>query len=249
MAVPASTREIESFTPPSLKNLPVPPDFLLRPADGRELRAFEYRLMAEGLQTHDTDAFRAEMLKALEALYSPDQFAEAKARLVSFWALCDQNGKPEPDEAAAISDLTGRLIKAWRPLSAMAADNKRFQDECGRIAVSMFCIGWTGIETPYSREQGFVPLGKIDAVELDLAGLEKKARENKVEGVGSDGTAFMQLATAAYLRLALTWDEEKNSSSPPPSRPVLNGSTKRPSKRMGAARSKASASSGSSKAN
>lgn len=248
MAVPASSDELERYTPPVLKNVPVPPVFLLRPADGRELRQFEYRLMAEGLQFHGADAFRAQMLVALKELWSPEDFEPHASRLRSYWALCDQNAQVDEAEAAAIRELTERLMRIWPALSRMAADNKRFSDESGRIAASMFIVGWTGLEVSYSRDAGTVPLAKIDKVEIELAAMETKAKADKVEGAADPGTAFVQLATAAYLRLVLTRDEEKNSSSPPPSKPDPLGSTKRPSKRTGAVRSKASASSKSSRA-
>jgi hypothetical protein len=199
--------------------------------------------MAEGLQFHGTEAFRDEMLKALRALWSSDDFEPNASRLRNFWALCDQNAQSDEDEAAAIRELTERLMRAWPPLSKMAADNKRFSDESGRIAVSMFAVGWTGLEVAYSRDAGSVPLVKIDEVEIELTAMEVKAKADKVEGLAEPGTAFIQLATAAYLRLVLTRDEEKNSSSPPSSKPDPNGSTKRPSKPTGAATSKASASS------
>jgi len=243
MAVPASTDELERFTPVSLKNVPVPPVFLLRPADGRELRKFEYRLMAEGLQYHNSEAFRAEMLKGLGQLWSPEDFEANKARLESYWALLDQGGVPDQSDAEAVGELNARLLRAWRPLTAMAADNKRFSDESGRIAASMFVVGWTGLDVAYAREDGAVPLARIDEVEERLAAMEVEAAANKVEGIGKPGTAWMELSTAAYMKLILTRDEEKNLSSPPPSKPGLNGSTKRPSKRTGAAKSKVSASS------
>ncbi|MEA3044577.1 MAG: hypothetical protein QOH47_2415 [Sphingomonadales bacterium] len=248
MAVPASTDELEEFTPPSLKNAPVPPVFLLRPANGRELRKFEYRLMAEGLQFYSTEAFRAEMLKGLAALWSVDDYPANAARLVSYWTLCDQKGEPDVVEAEFVAELTRRLMRAWPPLSAMAADNQRFSDESGRIAASMFVVGWTGLETAYLRESGSVPLLRIDDVETELAGMEKKAGEAKVEGVGKPGTAFAEVASAAYLRLLLTETERKNSVSPPPSTPALNGSTLTPSKPTAAAKSKTSASSKSKRA-
>ena len=244
-SAPASCDELERFTPAVLANVPAPPVFLLRPASGRELRQFEYRLMAEGLETHGADQFRAEMLKALQALWSPADFEPNAARLRSYWELLDQGGNPDPAESEHVSELTGRLIRAHRPLSKMAADNKRFADESGRIAISKFTVGWEGLDVSYTRESGAVPLERIDEVELALAGIEKKAKENRVEGVGEVGTAFMQLCTAAYLRLMLTKDQEKNSPSPPLSAAAPNGSTKRRSKPTGAARSKAPASSGS----
>lgn len=200
--------------------------------------------MREGLLTHGTDAFRDEMIRAIKDLYSPpDVFEAAKARLESYWTLLDQGGQPSEEDAEATRELTERLIRVWPRLSNMAADNKRFGDEAGRIAASMFVVGWEGLETAYARSDGVVPLGRIDDVELELGMLEQKAKADKVEGVEDPGTAFLQLTAASFRRLTLTETERKNSPSPPPSTPALNGSSRKRSSKTRAARSKGSASS------
>lgn len=241
--VPATASELEKYTPASLKNVPVPPVFLLRPADGREQREWEYRLAERGLCTHGPEAIRAEMLRGLESRYDAETFAASKARLESFWALCDQGGTVDPRERADVDELTQRLYRVWQPIQRMFADNYKFGEESGRIAAAMFIVGWRKFDLPYRREEGAVPLEVIDDVELALIKIEQDAAANKVEGVAKPGTAFGELKVAAFLKIFLTRDEEKNLSSPPPSKPGPNGLTKRPSKRTGAAKSKASASS------
>jgi hypothetical protein len=85
--------EIEPFTPPSLANLAVPPVFKLRPADGREFRKYQYVMRAEGLDYHSKEDFRAEMVRALGKLYSPEQAQAAEGRLRTFWAMLDQDAE------------------------------------------------------------------------------------------------------------------------------------------------------------
>ncbi|HYC81500.1 MAG TPA: hypothetical protein VEB65_06920 [Solirubrobacterales bacterium] len=242
MTVPAEASEIEDFTPPSLLNLPSPPVFKLRPATGREWRKYQYIMRAEGLTYHSTDDIRAEMLRALEALYSPDDCTAAMARLRSLWALVDQKGQPDEAEAIAVHDLLGRLTREWSPLARAGADNMRFLEEASSIAVSMFLVGWTGLDLSYRRTDGRVPLDLIDELEDALQRLERQAVEDKVEGVGKPGTAFDELCSAAHSRLSLTREEEKNSSSPPSIPSGRNGSKTRPSRRAGSS-SKTSASS------
>lgn len=243
MTIPAEASELEAFTPSVLNNLAVPPVFTLRPASGREWRKYQYIMRAEGLEYHDQEAFRAETLRALKALWSDDDYEPNASRLRNFWLLIDQNGNPDPVEAEAVNELTERLAREWRPLSAMAADNMRFVDESMKIAVSMFVVGWSGVGVPYGREAGRVPLEKIDQLEDWLLAQEKEAKANQVEGVDKPGTAFVQLCNSAYSRLHLTGQEEKNSESPPPAPQGQNGSTKKPSRKTAGARSKASASS------
>lgn len=243
MSVPTSIDEIEDFTPSVLRNIPVPPVFRLRPASGREYRGFEHQLRKRALTFHSAEDIRAETLKALRELWSAEAFEANRARLESYWALVDQGGVPDPNDVAAVNELNGRLVKAWPRLAEMIAETMLFNDECGRIAVSMFAVGWSGVPVDYSREAGVVPIEKIDAVESALTEMEKKAKDDRVEGVLAPGVAFAQLTAAAYSRLHLTGDEEKNSSSPPSSAPGLNGSTRRPSKPMRGRKSKASASS------
>lgn len=242
MAVPASTDEIEEFTPGSLKNAPVPPVFLLQPADGRESRSFEDQLVRAGLQPHTDATLRAEVLRGLKALWSPDVFSSEAARLQSFWALLDQGGDVDQLEAAAVAELSARVYRTWTPYAEMLADNIKFSRESLRIAASMFLAGWRGMKTAYTRENGMVPRNRVYDLERELFDMEEEAAKNNVEGVGEPGTAYKQLALAAYLRLTLTETERKNLPSPPPSSAALNGSTRKSSKRTRARSSKVSAS-------
>jgi hypothetical protein len=243
MTIPAEASEIEDFTPASLANLPSPPVFKLRPATGREWRKYQYIMRAEGLTYHSKDDIRSEMLRALASLYSEEQAGEATARLRSFWALVDQNGEPAPAEAAGVDDLVARLTREWPPLARIGADNIRFVEESMSIAVSMFVVGWSGLDLPYRREDGRMPLSLVDELEDKLKSIEQAALVDKVEGVTRPGVAFAELCNAAHSRLHLTEDEVKNSSSPPSTPPGRSGSKTKRSRRA-ASSSKASASSG-----
>jgi hypothetical protein len=107
----------------------------------------------------------------------------------------------------------------------------------------MFLVGWSGFDLGYRREDGRVPLALIDDLEDKLQEIETQAIADKVEGVIRPGIAFLEISNAAYRRLHLTGDEEKNSSSPPSSPSTPSGSTTRRSRKTAGASSKASASS------
>jgi hypothetical protein len=241
MGIPVEASEIEDFTPSSLANLAAPPVFRLRAAGRREFRKYQHILQSEGLEFHDREDLRAEVLRALKSLYSPDIYEANAARLRAHWALIDQKGEPEAAETDAVDELTERLTREWRPLSRMGADNVRFIEESLRVALSMFLVGWSGVEVSYRREDGRVPLEVIDDLEDWLVKTEKQAKKDKVEGVIKPGVAFVEICNAASTRLHVTKDEEKNSSSPPSTTPDQSGSGKTPSRK--GSKSKASASS------
>ncbi|HEY0148659.1 MAG TPA: hypothetical protein VGB70_06605 [Allosphingosinicella sp.] len=199
--------ELEAFTPPTLTELPDPPIFLLRPADGRgrEWRTYQHLLRSEGLRFHSAPTIRAEVIRAVEALYDAEQAADVTKRLQAAWALTDKGEEVEPAEAAAIDDLVERLTREWRPLSAAGADNMRFQDDALRIALSMFLMGWRGIDLPYRRVDGRAPLELLDQL------------ETKLEEIDAAGLAFAELTTAAYRRLRL---EEEQAAAEPTMKPA-----------------------------
>lgn len=245
MAVPASADELERFTPRSLANLPVPPVFLLRPASEEDFRDYQYLLIERGCRSYTVDDFRAEALKAVEHLYDAESAATAREKMESHWALLDQGGKPDPVEAEHFRVFEERLVDNWEMLAIMRSRAAKSLEEANRAAACMFIMGWSGLSTPYSREMGAVPPTKIAALQRELIELEERGAADKTEGVAKPGTAFMELCAAAFMRMAVSRDEEKNSSSPPSSARTRNGSTRKPSRRTGARKSKASASSGS----
>jgi hypothetical protein len=238
--------EFELFKPDSLKNLAEPPAFKLRAATGREMRDYRRIMRVEGLIYHAKEELRDEMLRALRALYDPATFETSASRLRSLWALIDQEGKVDEQEQADLNELVGRVTREWRPLRQMASDNEEFAEQSLTIAVSLFLVGWTGIDLPYRMEEGRTPIALIEKVGEKLREIEEKAAADKVEGV-SPGLAYLQLCLAAQRHLGLQGDEEKNSDSPPSIPKGRNGSTMKRSSKTGASRSKASASSRSTK--
>lgn len=244
MTIPVEVGELEAFTPASLKNVPVPPAFLLRPASGRDLRRYQKLIRAEGLVYHDQAVFRAVALEALKALWKPESlYEENAARLRSYWELVEQGGDPDQAEKSAFDELIDRLGRADKRLAGLAADNGEFIEETMRIAASMFVSGWSGLDLAYSREEGRVPLELMDKVEEALFDAEQQAVADKIDGAGPPGLAWMQLCNACQTRLRLTRQEEKNSSPPPPAPPGRSGSRTKRSRKTAASSSKASASS------
>lgn len=236
--------DAERFTPASLVNLSEPPVFTLRPATGREMRDYRRQMQLEGLAFHGKEELRDELLRAIRNLYSPDLFTAYEGRLRSYWALMDQKGALDPAETEAISDLSVRVSRVWRPYREMLVDNEEFRERSLLIAVSMFLTGWSGVDLSYRREAGCTPVELVETLAQKLKEIEEQAAKDKVEGV-VPGLGFLQLCLAAQRHLGLQVDEEKNSDTPPSSPSDLNGSTTLQSAPTAAAPSKASASSGS----
>lgn len=256
-----SKDEAARFTPGSLKDVAVPPSFVLRPVTGRKHQAYNHALLSAGLIYHDMDAIRAEMINGLKNLWSPEIFEQEEVRLRAYWDAVDQHAKVMAEwrgagahgdapklavsdtEATAVEDLIRRLSRSWRPLAVIAADNLRFGNDATKVAAALVLGGWSGIDVPFRREEGLVPLETIDAVEETLASIERQAAADNIASVGAPGTAFLELVARCARELDLTKDEEKNSPSPSPAPSTPNGSPTMSSSETVDASSQASASS------
>ncbi|PZU59831.1 MAG: hypothetical protein DI547_04970 [Sphingobium sp.] len=186
-------------------------------------------LVREGLRLHSQEDFRKETLLGLEALWSPEHFAEYEGRLRGYWDAFDQfqtehaGTDDAPDfehpDAGAVDDLTRRVTASWRPLRDLAADLIAFNADSPTIMLSVLVDGWKHLDVPFAREEGVVTLDKLEDVEDALLAVEREAMERKIEGV-SPSLAWLQLRAEAGARLFLSRTEEKNSASPSLSPPT-----------------------------
>lgn len=254
-----SHSDLADYTPDSLKDVAGAPVFWMKPMTGRTLPRYKHALRAAGLKFHQVEEVRAETLKALAALWSPEQYEGHAARLDAYWKasdIFDQQVREwqsagatgeAPDigalidavEVDRIRDLQNRLGDAWPALAMMAADNALWLEEMPRVALSMVLAGWSGIDLPFRMEEGRVPLAVIDQIEKALATAEDAAIARNVS-IGSKGLAFQLLLARALQELNLGGSEEKNSPSPSPAASSPNGSTTNTSSSMEDAGSTAS---------
>lgn len=248
MAVPLSARDLEEFTPESLVNLPKPPVFLIRVAPHRAWINFQRALsrhpgLDRPLRHHDKDVLRRELIRGLETLWTGEAMLAAKGRIQETWAAIDQDQSPSDDDIDHMNELSDMVMKEWRPLREMAADNIEYFQDAPRIAIGMFVAGWNDFTLEYQREAGVIPLHIVDKVAEQLAEVEAEALKSAIAGVGAPGTAFAELSTRAFSVLGLTETERKNSSSLSPSSPIPEDSTTQSDGSTAAGSSKASASS------
>lgn len=221
--IPYSKDDIETFVPASLKSLPAPPTFQLRPATRGDKRAWNRALFEAGLQIHGTDSQRALIIRELERAWSEDVRDTEISRLRNLWASMDQGIDVDPAEIDQAAELEARLIQISLPLRRMMADNSQFYQDAPKLAVAMYLVGWRNIDLAFSRAGGQVELELIDDLEAALAEIEKAAVADKIEGV-TIGAAFLELQNHAFNMLGLTKAEAGNSESLPPSSPTQTGS-------------------------
>jgi len=209
--IPLSADEIVSYTPSSLANVATPPVFLLRPVTPRDARAFRRACMVEGLVYHGVDEVREELLRGLKRHWN--EYEEAKARIQQVWDAADQDAEVPPEELEAIAALQRSIGRMHKPLALMTADNVDFNDMAPRIALTLFVVGWQNIDVVYRREAGLVPVETVDALEVAVTAIEKKAVADKVEGAAS-GLAFTQLWAHVLTTMNLTNGERQDFQSP-----------------------------------
>jgi len=132
---PHEAGEAEPFVPPSLAHLDNPPTFHLRWGTPREKERYRRVMDEEGAVQHSDEAMRAELTRAMKALFTPDEVSVWEGRAREFWSAVDAWGEENSKLPAAEridfelegKDLTievlEQLARDWRPYRLMQADN------------------------------------------------------------------------------------------------------------------------------
>ena len=222
-SIPLESSHIKRFTPALFADIEGAPAFQLKAGSRRDRLRHQEIMAEEKVQHFDQASIRAETLKGLEALWSPDDFEQWEPRLRAFWDARDdwakenENAeKPTPFDytdfpESEIRALAARVAESWPPLRKMAVANLKFQREFPKLVASIVLVGWTGVETPVQRADGLMSLDAIDDLEREMA-----KREEELTGK-ANGNAFAELMIECTGRLFLSPSAEKNSASPPPS--------------------------------
>lgn len=242
--IPLEASDVLVFTPASLENIEGAPSFTLRACTQRDKR-FHRRVMLEcGLRYHDMDAIRAEMLKGLRAMWTPEAYEQHAPVVKELWEARDQfelqrKDEPElewsydPEIEAAVASLLEKVAQEWGPLCTMIADNADYSELTFPILNAVVVKEFTGLETPRDLDRGYLTVTTLERVAEELAAIEKR------NGLPT-GVAWLDLSIACSKRMRLDQDEEKNSESPSPSQTTQPASTEtNPSEKVG--KSKASA--------
>lgn len=216
MPYPVEASEVDSFTPSSLRNIPTPPAFKFRTVNHRLKRAFRQTAKVEGLEYHSLNDIRDCILEGFKANYTPESYEQGEPRLKAYWEAVDhalkEREKLQMSEAeiAHANALISAIVESWLPARVMLAQLDTYNEMIGKIAISVFCIGWSDLNVTFKREADVIPLETVDDVEDALAAAE--AQNAKADGV-LKGLAFIELCNHALSCLGLAKEEEKNSSS------------------------------------
>lgn len=221
--IPAEASETLVYSPANLEaKMDVPPRFRLRAVSHREKRHFDRLLNEEGLRQHSTEAIRAEMLRGLVEVGTPETAAELEPRVKAFWEALDDHDKEQAELPAEertafdhpdlerIQQLGNEIAYVWKPLRKMTADNVDYLAMLPLISVAVAVQGWEGLEALFEKDRGFLTVECADAVRKALSDLDE------AHGIDA-GLSWSQLYTKALSRIFLPKDQEKNSASPSPS--------------------------------
>lgn len=225
--IPLHAKEVKTFKPDSLTDMPDVPVFTLKAPTRQQREDMIYAMREDGFRTHTKEAMREAAVEELCRLWECDANDQQVEQLREFWNASDNydddvqelfeaaknDGVETPGEIppfdhpalADVAELFERLERRSKRWRAMAIDNAKYGNAFSRYAIAHCVTGWTGLATVPRFEDELLT---IDAV-CELA----DELENRFDIAGE--TAMADLAKAAVNRLFLTEATEKNSESGP----------------------------------
>jgi hypothetical protein len=219
--VPVEASEVLAFTPPSLIEIAGAPSFVLRVATGREKRVRKRLMKEEGAVMYSTERIRAETLRGLKSLWTPESYDEHAPILEAYWHAHDDYQsqlKDDPelkwewdaDEERAIQQLWNDVSQSHRPLAKMNAANAEFGELAVITTVAVMVERISNLDVKVGRDRGMLTVDCAYDIQDALAKLEDK------HGLKT-GKAWGELSLKSMRRMFLDEDEAKNSASPLPS--------------------------------
>lgn len=224
--VPVEASETLAFTPSQFlalheagkiedADLPV---FTLRACTERDKRFRETLLIEIGAQRHTTAEVRAEILRGLEALWSPDAFESHKGILEAYWSAredFDLQAKDDPSLVwsydpvieRAIKELDRDLAIEWRPYGKIRARNLYATEMALYSIVAVTVRTFTGLPIEPEIDRRYLDIDSIAKIDKALGDLEEKHGLER-------GNAWTELWTTCTTRMFLDEEEAKNSASP-----------------------------------
>lgn len=215
--IPVEGKQLLAFTPDCLKQIEDAPVFMLRANTERE-KMFHRRLIIEsGMEFHDKDALREEVLNGLKAIWDEESFAEHSPVIKAFWEAQDEfelqrKDNPELEWSydaeieAAYDDMLRKITKNWPRLREMHADNDHYGRMSFPILAAVTIKTFTGLDVRKRIDRGYLTLDTIAAIR---EALDKFEQANDLP----PGLAWMELCTACARRQKLMEEEEGNSAS------------------------------------
>lgn len=221
--IPVESSEVQEFTPDSLKNIPDAPVFRLRAATERHLRHFRNLRDDEGLEHFTDDDFNDERRLAISRLWTEEDGLPLRQRLDTIIEMAKQDVTITDADLEWFDSFNEKLFEEWPRLRVMLRKNKENAEYGARFVTSTFVMGWRNLDVPFRLDAGYLPPDDIPKLARALEKIERKAIDEKVEGVGLargddvvPGLAYFELYAKCSSLLRLDEDEEKNSPAPSP---------------------------------
>lgn len=223
---PLEAGEAEEFIPASLAHLPDAPKFYLRWGTPREKEQQRRVMDVEGATLWADEVMRAELLRGMKELFSPEDFDKWEPLTKSYWDALDlyerecQSREPEDrepflfDEMEIVVEVIEQLIRDWRPYRLMQADNNQYQRLLPTAITSVIVDRFEGIEAPLQKRGRYI---SFDCALAVCDRLDKFARDHAVD---VSVRPSRELQAECLKRLYLDKDAEKNFASPAPSDPT-----------------------------
>lgn len=211
MTIPVTSSEVLAFTPESLKEVlgDDAPVFRLRAPSENHVRRFRQVCSDEGLTSYSDDEFTEEKMRAIDALWTPEDAAGLRDRLSGLLASIGQEIEVADEDLRWLDELDDTLFDNWRPLRVMRRKAGELRHYAPRLAVSTYVAGWSGLDAPFRLEGGYVPIAVVDELEKALGRIAEEHLGKERRGI-----PFIELYAAASQRVSLTGEEEKNSPAP-----------------------------------
>jgi hypothetical protein len=223
---PLEAGEAEPFVPASLAHLTNPPTFHLLWGTPREKEQQRRVADEEGL-VHWADAsMRAEILRGMKALFSPDDFATWEPQAKGWWDALDlyqqeNAGVPAAERAPfvfegqdTLTEVLEQIARDWRPYRLMEADNKAYQRGLGPAINSVIITRFENFDAPVARRGRYLT---FDCVRELADRLDKFGRDF---APGAPLRPSQELSMECMKRLFLDKERVGNSASPAPSDPT-----------------------------
>lgn len=220
---PLEAGEAEPFVPASLAHLENPPTFLLRWGTPRE-KEHQRRVMdEEGAITYTSEAMRAELLRAMRELFTPEEFDTWQPQVKGWWDAVDAYDAENKDVLPAdrvplvyegqdiMQEVLEQLARDWRPYRLMQADNNEYNRKLNHAINSVIVASFENFDAPLTKRGRYLTFDCL----LDVADrLDKFARKH----APSEGMRPSQeLSLECMRRLFLDKASVGNSASPVPS--------------------------------
>lgn len=211
MTIPVTSSEVLVYAPESLKEImgEDAPKFRLRAPSERHIRRFRQVCSDEGYTAYGEPEFNAEKIRAIDALWTPEDAQALKTRLTSMMENIRQGIDVTEDDIAWMEELDDQLFDNWKPLRVMRRKTSEAHELMPHVSVSTYVAGWDGLDVPFRLEGGYLPLPTVHEIEKAL---RKLGEQHLSEGART--LPFVELYAKATAQISMDEDEEKNSPAP-----------------------------------